>query len=154
MTMIIGSQIFIRSFSAVMLISTVFLFQGCGVTESDNPNVFTVPFEIVVPVIMIEPGRYNVINGRFSATFTRIEGASSYTFRIIDENGAIGEADIREPHQLSIHQGMMEYAVIIGNQRAELNLDSNGRDHFVDEFTKELLAYRHIYHEVEVTVNH
>jgi len=153
MFLLTESHIIKCSIVYMMLISTFFLVQSCGVTDSDEPNVHTIPFEIVVPVVTIEPGRYNVLNGRFSATFTRIDGASSYTFRVISEDGTIGEPDTRELGQLTIYKGMLEYAVTIGNHRAMLNLDRDAKDHYVNEFTKELEPYRHIYHKVEVAAN-
>ncbi|MCC5941327.1 MAG: hypothetical protein JJU37_07265 [Balneolaceae bacterium] len=138
---------------SVILISVLILIQGCGVTDSDDPNDFVVPFEMLVPVTAAGPGKYNISSGRLSAKFPDREDAISYSLRVINEDGTVNAPITRAKHLLPLSEGMREYGVVVGTPTFVFDVDQSAKDHVVNEFMKELEEWSHIYHKLQVTVN-
>lgn len=128
-------------------------FSACSVNDSgEDENFFVVPFEIVVPVNDLGGGRYNVSSGLFSAKFSDRVNATSYTFVSVSEDGTKRNPITRRKNQLPIHNGIVEYGIVVGTPTFYFDVDEGTKDALIDLLTEELLPRKHQYKKVEVTV--
>lgn len=140
---------------AGLAIAAVFLMllSGCGVTDSDNPDQFVVPFEVRVIATSTGSGLYTVTGGVIAATWDREEGVNSYTFVVIEADGSRGNEFSRALHQLERRGDKVSLVYAFGPTSIYIDISEAAKDAVIDKYNQALTPRLESLHKVEVTVN-
>lgn len=127
-------------------------FSGCGVTDSDNPDTFVVPFEIRVGWQSMGDGYYTVTGGVVAATWDRQEGVESYSFVVIDSNGSKGDPFTRTHRQLSVVENRVSMVLIVQDPTLYMWVNQQTKDALIEKYNREYAEYLNRWNKLEVTV--
>lgn len=136
-----------------MVAAVLFLFSGCDVTDSNNPDEFVVPFEIRVGWQSLGDGLYTVTGGVVAATWDRQEGVNSYTFVVVDSNGSKGEPFTRTHRQLSVVEDRVSMVLVVQDPTLYLGVNEQTKDALIEKYKREYAHYLNRWNKLEVTVN-